>query len=147
MPSSYRHEYSHNIPLKKDFDELYNSIGGGICYPKYPFKWSAFYNKDKIFDIEFTMEMQYYYSGGFELNKITNISIQKYVDKNKVFRALRDIIGSDKDIKDFYDVLCVESKSKNKILLYELFEDKAVQGRQICHTFIELYNKVMVMVV
>ena len=147
MPSSYRHEYTHNIPLKKDFDELYNSIGGGICYPKYLFKWSAFYNKDKLFDIEFTMEMQYYYSGGFELNKITNISIQKYVDKNKVFRALRDIIGSDKDIKDFYDVLCVESKSKNKILLYELFEDKAVQGRQICHTFIELYNKVIVMVV
>ena len=140
----YKHEYHHDIPLKVVFDDMYNSIGGGICYPKYQFKWIAYNSNNKIFEAEFTIEMQYYYAGGFELNKITNINIQKYIDKkSKIIKAMRDIIGSDDDIRDFYDVLAIENKSKNKLLLYEAFDDRALQGRQICHILIELMNKIL----
>jgi len=54
----------------------------------YQFKWIAYNSNNKIFEAEFTIEMQYNYSGGFELNKITNINIQKYIDKkSKIIKA------------------------------------------------------------
>jgi len=139
MPWKYKHQYEHNIPLEKDIKDM----GCGIYYPKYRCKWESFRGNTKIFTIEFTMETQYYYSGGFELLKLTDIIYERFVDNPKLaVKAIRDIIGSDENIRDFYDILCVEEKSRNKQELYEAFEDRAIKGRFICHTFIELFKKI-----
>jgi len=147
MPShKYKHTYTHNIPSEKDFDDMYLAMADGICYPVYSLKWSCMRGQTKIFEIGFTMEMQYYYSGGFELLKIKDINFEKFMEsKITIEKGFRDIIGSDSDINDFYDVLKIEYKSPNKNNLYELFQDKAVKGRIICHTFIELFYIVMEM--
>jgi len=144
MPyAKYKHEYIHNIPSQKDFDEMYSSMGGGICYPKYQFKWIANRCNNKIFEVSFNLELQYYYAGGFELLKIKDVEFDCFIESKKILdKAIRDIIGSEKDIKDFYDILSVEYKSPRKLRLYEQFDDKAVKGRFICHVFIELFNKI-----
>lgn len=137
----YKHQYIHNIPLKKDFDEEYNILGGGLVYPKFPFQWIGYRKKEMVFDINFTMEMQYYLAGGIELNKITNIDFVKYTDnKDHIIATMRDIIGSKEDIIKFYDVLAIEPKSKNRIDMDELFADKVINGRMLCHIFIKLFD-------
>ena len=147
MPMNrFSHHYTHNIPLKEEFNEIYKNMGicDGLCYQKYQFKWSVSKNNNLIFEVEFTIETQYYYAGGFELLKISNINFESFTDKKTLIdKAIRDIIGSDKDIRDFYDILSIEEKSKNKKKLYENFEKNALNGRFLCHTFIELYKQIM----
>lgn len=49
MPMNrFSHHYTHNIPLKEEFNETYKNMGicDGLCYPKYQFRALRILNAD-----------------------------------------------------------------------------------------------------